>query len=790
MQRMIEKSLRQQQVQQQQQQNVSSQRRKGMLEKMPSIVSDESRETDDYTRYNYELSWANSKTFIKQLAKDNIDSSLLNEELQRHAENRRRRSWRAKCLGRFRSNIAQILLCILVLIDSGIVITEIILEIRSIQNYKQFFDIHAQRLSYIMANQNFHWTGSWCVPPGIILENKPIETSNDRLHMNQIHRTIIPLGSTASTDEHRLAVLEDFLECWRAYVDNAEKTKLGGCNLDLLQRCIHLNTSEIQEPETSERNLTNPATLHRASEAMHYISIGVTGLFIVTTVLKIVCLGKKFFLNVYEVIDALVILTSFISDISYIKLDSQEIAAMVILLLWRIVRLINAMLMYERQRCEFRVVLQKRARRLQERKVDNLQRTKELQEKHITNLEELARNIGCSEETLRDCKPRYVYHSKEQTQNALKSIAALTTGFMGGLVGAPLAQKESIARFATSSPPTTNANQVSQSSLAAVGDTSSIGAYDSLNSCKGILASLIHEDGPSSPGSLSSLPSSSRKELMMRSQAENLVRNVLLHQISNVLEESEAHFNRSTYFSPRRKTLVGLDNERSLLKGLLSGNCRKHVSFEGRKERGQSLDLGIPPINNNRRQTLSALDKFNFYFPRRSNFNLLHRKHHQVSPLPEEAVSSQPQSITTTNPPILQINEIEAQDMDEHSEEVEDSYSVEDDMEGIESPVKKKRRRRRRTPDVASVYRRSSEALSAVAASVNGACGLVRRNSYCPTRLMPPDTEQLLVPERKARSENGSQPTIIRTSSERQFYVSPVVSDELIIIIDLCSSSV
>lgn len=54
-----------------------------------------------------------------------------------------------------------------------------------------------------------------------------------------------------------------------------------------------------------------------------------------------------------------------------------------------------------------------------------------------------------------------VYHSKEQTQNALKSIAALTTGFMGGLVGAPLAQKESIARFATSSPPTANANQAS-----------------------------------------------------------------------------------------------------------------------------------------------------------------------------------------------------------------------------------------------------------------------------------------------------------------------------------------
>lgn len=58
MQRMIEKSLRQQQLQQQQlqqQQNASSQRRRGFLEKMPSVVSDESRETDDYARYVHAL---------------------------------------------------------------------------------------------------------------------------------------------------------------------------------------------------------------------------------------------------------------------------------------------------------------------------------------------------------------------------------------------------------------------------------------------------------------------------------------------------------------------------------------------------------------------------------------------------------------------------------------------------------------------------------------------------------------------------------------------------------------
>uniref|UniRef100_A0A5K3FQY6 Voltage-gated hydrogen channel 1 n=1 Tax=Mesocestoides corti TaxID=53468 RepID=A0A5K3FQY6_MESCO len=390
MQRMVEKSLQQQ-------------TKRPSLRKMESIVSNESKDTDDFTKctgYGYELGWANSRTFIKQLAKDNIDPSLLNDELQRHAEGRRHRSWRARCLGRFRSNIAQILLCILVLIDSGIVIAEIILEIRSIQNYKELFDIKAQRLNYLMAIHDGRWTGEWCsgkVPTP--------DAFNDHPHPEE-HQAILPLGQTASMDEHRLKVLRDFIQCWQTFVQHASVAKEDGCNPLLQRRCLDLNATEIRLPDTSSTRMLNPAMLHHASEVMHFVSIGVTGLFICTMVLKIVCLGRKFFSNVYEVADALVILISFISDISYIKLDSQEISAMVILLLWRIARLINAMLMYERQRCEFRVALQKRARRLQQRKVDSLQRCKELFQKHITNLEELARNVGCTDESIRDCKPR------------------------------------------------------------------------------------------------------------------------------------------------------------------------------------------------------------------------------------------------------------------------------------------------------------------------------------------------------------------------------------------------
>ncbi|KAL5112975.1 Voltage-gated hydrogen channel 1 [Taenia crassiceps] len=782
---MIEKSLRQQQLQQSQ----SNQQRKGTLEKMTSVISDESRETDDlvrYSGYNYELGWANSKTFIKQLAKDNIDPSLLNEELQRHAENRRRQSWRARCLGRFRSNFAQILLCLLVLVDSGIVISEIILEIRSIQNYKELFNNHAQHLNYLMATHDFQWTGSWCSSIGVTSDEGHIDHQTEHFHIAQGHyQAIFPLGSTASMDEYQLTVLGDFIQCWQTYVQFANRTQETGCNPVLRRRCAQLNTTEIRPPDTSTREMMNPAMLHHASEVMHFISIGVTGLFIAFTVLKIVCLGRKFFSNIYEVTDALVILVSFVSDISYIKLDSQEISAMVILLLWRIVRLINAMLMYERQRCEFRVILQKRARRLQERKVDNLQRNKELFQKHITNLEELARNLGCSEESIRDCKPRYVYHSKEQTQNALKSIAALTTGFMGGLVGAPFTQKESITRFTANSPPSHNVNRVSQSSLAA-GDTCSSNAYDSLNSCKGMLTSLTHEDVASSPGSLNSLPTLSRKGLMMRSQAENLVRNVLLHQISNAIEESEAAFYHQHCFSPRRKNSGTERPERTLLKGLFGGAYRKQVSFEGRKERGKSLDLGIAPINTHRRQTLGPLSKLSIHLSHRGLANPHCQKHHQVTNAAFDTDETESASIPFSLPR-QHINEVETHDEDGDSVDRNSCRGISDNetAEGvcsdgkgseayIEGKTKTKRRRRRKRTSNANGSFRSSEGLSATAAPVNGMHGLTRRNSYCHMRLMPPDKQQLLLPERKARSENGSQRTIVRTSSERRFYISPM----------------
>ena len=96
-------------------------------------------------------------------------------------------------------------------------------------DYKELFDIHAQHLNYLMATHDPQWTGSWCLSSAVV----PDDAHNEhKVHFTQIaqfhHQALLPLGSTASMDEHRLAVLGDFIKCWQAYVEYAKKTLESG----------------------------------------------------------------------------------------------------------------------------------------------------------------------------------------------------------------------------------------------------------------------------------------------------------------------------------------------------------------------------------------------------------------------------------------------------------------------------------------------------------------------------------------------------------------------------------
>ncbi|XP_018651809.1 hypothetical protein Smp_008920 [Schistosoma mansoni] len=131
--------------------------------------------------------------------------------------------------------------------------------------------------------------------------------------------------------------------------------------------------------------------------------------------------------------DGAIIVASLASDVLYVRYVSETAAAMVVLLLWRIIRIINALMMHKKQQYEFRIAMQKRSRRILGRKMEVIRTEKEMQDKHILALENLLKEMGVSSDTIRKCKP-----------------LSLTTGFMGGLVGAPSHVQDVISKYGKS----------------------------------------------------------------------------------------------------------------------------------------------------------------------------------------------------------------------------------------------------------------------------------------------------------------------------------------------------
>uniref|UniRef100_A0A1I8HS36 Voltage-gated hydrogen channel 1 n=1 Tax=Macrostomum lignano TaxID=282301 RepID=A0A1I8HS36_9PLAT len=128
-----------------------------------------------------------------------------------------------------------------------------------------------------------------------------------------------------------------------------------------------------------QQDYSHAKLLHDVSSVLHYVSIGILGLFVLEVALKVACLGRNFVREKFEIVDATVILISFVADIVFVKLESTEVSVMVLFLLWRIVRVINGLMMHEKQRDEFRIQLQKRARRMSEMKCDTLETERDLQ---------------------------------------------------------------------------------------------------------------------------------------------------------------------------------------------------------------------------------------------------------------------------------------------------------------------------------------------------------------------------------------------------------------------------
>ncbi|XP_046862676.1 voltage-gated hydrogen channel 1-like [Xenia sp. Carnegie-2017] len=128
---------------------------------------------------------------------------------------------------------------------------------------------------------------------------------------------------------------------------------------------------------------------HKAIEILHYTSIGILGLFLFEIVVKLYAFDCQFFHHKLEVFDAIVVCVSFALDVAYSgNTDAWDAAGLLILLrLWRIVRIINGVALSVKIEMDHKVHhLKKEIDHLQTQ-VDNYKVKCEEQEKEITELQ-------------------------------------------------------------------------------------------------------------------------------------------------------------------------------------------------------------------------------------------------------------------------------------------------------------------------------------------------------------------------------------------------------------------
>lgn len=78
---------------------------------------------------------------------------------------------------------------------------------------------------------------------------------------------------------------------------------------------------------------------------LHYCSIALLGVFLVEVTLKIYAYGRTFFQNIEEMIDAVIIIVSFVLDLIFIDNSLLKFLGVIIFLrLWRILRIVHGKL--------------------------------------------------------------------------------------------------------------------------------------------------------------------------------------------------------------------------------------------------------------------------------------------------------------------------------------------------------------------------------------------------------------------------------------------------------------
>ncbi|KAL5103457.1 Voltage-gated hydrogen channel 1 [Taenia crassiceps] len=375
--------------------------------------------------------WISTRRFLRQMQKDNIDCALLQQEAcHRNEVKFAKGKLKSRVLHLMRGPVIQLLMCSLVLLDALIVTAEIILEIHAVKAEKKIFEYERSHMNHKMYR---YYCTSHIDPESVFTPTTREACCQRPVNRSGVAFEAIPspfalcclarggsdCGGTGGPARGRLFTVYHSV--------SAPPSDQMSMHCSHLTCCLSQLGRLMQSPLEAMGESGSCHFFHTIACILHFLSILILCIFVIQLAVKVVCMGRAFFRLKFEIVDGIIIIISLIADGIFVYIASEEITLIIVFLLWRIVRVVNSLLMYEKQRNEFRIQLQKRARRMSELKVEALNGKVILLEKHIDNLESMCVELGVPREQLLFCRPTISKSGKEVTKNAIRSMVFLTS---------------------------------------------------------------------------------------------------------------------------------------------------------------------------------------------------------------------------------------------------------------------------------------------------------------------------------------------------------------------------
>lgn len=133
-----------------------------------------------------------------------------------------------------------------------------------------------------------------------------------------------------------------------------------------------------------------------AVEVFHYMSFAILGFFIIEVFLKIFVYRLEFFYHKFEILDAIVVVVSFVLDLVFLfkKHQFEALGLLILLRLWRVVRIINGIIISVKTHSERQILRLKHLNIQLATKIQHLEFSCSEKEQEIERLNKLLRQNG------------------------------------------------------------------------------------------------------------------------------------------------------------------------------------------------------------------------------------------------------------------------------------------------------------------------------------------------------------------------------------------------------------